>query len=877
MSLLLLCIFFPSSVRAGEKGKTNLLTTDSVKIDTAKTKLRDSLATADSLKKKSGDVDSVIYSSGTDSLIFFVNQKLMKVYGKAELKYKTTNLKSERIAIDFVTDNIDAVGLPDSLNKKGKGYPVLMEGSEKYEGERMKYNFKTLRGFITLAGTKTEGTAYSGVKIKKMDKDTYFVQNGIYTTCDADTPHFCFYSNEMKVIQKEQIVAKWIWLEFGGVPFPIPLPFAVFPLQSGRRSGIIAPTFGERAGYGRSFNHFGYYWAMSDYTDINLTGDYYTRGGYGLHSKFNYSKRYDFSGTLEGGFTNLHSGESTDQDRISQKDWIVNWSHNQKIDPTTSFNAHLSFQSSSYTSLNSANISDQLTQNVESRASFSKTWEESGSNLTVNYSRTQNLKSGDITEVLPSVSFSLSRFYPFQSKTSSTSTDTKQKWYELVGFDYSGEFQNNRNKTGSNLDIHGAIEHSLSTSASPKIGFFTISPSINYHESWYNKRKVMRWETYQVEYNLPEDPGYAKVESNKIVKNKLRLVTDEIHQINMVRTYSFSLAASTKFFGMFNSPLPGVEAIRHTVTPSISYNYTPDFSNDRWGYYDSYKDTSGKWVKYDKFQGYMFNNISSGESQSVSFSVGNVFEMKTKADPTDTSSTEKKFTLLNLNASMSYNFAADSMRFSTLSLNSNTNIGQFLSFQGNASFSPYDHDSTKYINKYLIKEGKGFLALDNFGFSLSTSISADKLKGKKDKDTTDENRTQDEKTIANPNNSGYSNGIFDKKDADFTIPWEISLNYSYRYSRRFYSSGDISSSINGNLGFNLTPAWKISVTGSYDFIAKKVAAPSINISRDLHCWLMTFTWNPSGTYSGYSFELKVKAPQLQDLKLTKRDSFYEGR
>ena len=877
-NLIFICFFLlAGSVQPVLAAKQNayLLFADTLKpvsTDTSKIKHADSTV-ADSLKKKKSDVDSIIYSSGTDSLLFYVNNKMMKVYGTAELRYKTTNLKSENISVNFATNDIEAVGVPDSVNKKGKGYPVLTEGSEKYEGERMRYNFKSLKGFITLAGTKSDGTAYSGIKIKKMDKDTYFVQNGIYTTCDADTPHYCFYGAEMKVVQKEQIVGKWIWLTFGGVPFPIPLPFAVFPIESGRRSGIIAPTYGERQGQGKSFNGFGYFWAINDYTDLKVTADYFTRGSFGMASDFRYAKRYDFSGNLSGGFINTITGDIGDPTRLDKKDWRLSWNHSQTIDPSTRFNAVLSFQSSSYNTIHSTNLKDLLDQTITSNATLFKSWDEAGASMQLSYERQQNLRTGVINEVLPNLSFSKSQFYPFKTKSTD---ENKLTWYEQIGLDYSGLFKNKRNSDTLGLHIRGGIQHNLSTSISPKIGYFNISPSVRYQELWYNKRVVKRMER-QITSTTGSRAISEKPQGNKddiqYTFNDVE-ITDDKNEINMVRTFNMGVSAFTKFFGMFKSPVSGIEAFRHIVTPSISYNYQPDFADDKWGYYDYYVDPRGKKVKYSKFENEVYGGAPSGQSQSLSFNIGNNLEMKTSADPTDTTSKEKKYQLLNLNAGFSYNFAADSMRFSDVNISFNTRVGEFLTFAGGSTLTPYVYDGGNRINKYRVNDGKSPLEMTNFNFDISTSLSAEKLKSADDKKKEDQEKKEDQSAYQQNQGNKTTKGIYEQKDADFSVPWDISLNYNYRYSKY---PGSSSANLSGSLNFNLTPAWKISVTGSYDITNKQVAAPSVTISRDLHCWLMNFTWMPVGSYTGYRFELRVKAPQLQDLKLTKMDNFFEGK
>ncbi|MBZ0199020.1 MAG: LPS-assembly protein LptD, partial [Ignavibacteriaceae bacterium] len=565
--------------------------------DSVSSTVSDSLFIPDSLKsdstvKKTYDIDTVIYASASDSLIFYVQQKKMNIYGDGALKYKTTDLKSANITVDFKTQNIHAVGVPsDSIPQKLKGTPVLTENGETYEGATMKYNFKTQQGFITDAGTKEEGTHYTGEKIKKVDKETYFIENGIYTTCDAESPHYYFSASEMKVVHKEQLISRWIFLNFGGVPFPIPLPFAVFPIQSGRRSGIIAPSFGDDYKYGKYLSRFGYFWAISDYMDINGTADYYFKGSYNLNSRYRYAKRYNFTGQVEGGYSSFKEGDPADLQRNSRTDWRIKVFHNQNITPTLRFDANLEFMSGSYLTRNVTDFNELLRQEVVSNANIFKSWDESGNSLSLSYSRRQDLGTGNINEILPSLTFSRSQSYPFKRKDGAGDS---QKWYELIGYNYNTQLQNKRNKVDNNLQVRGGIQHNLSTSFSPKIGYFSIAPNLRYQEKWYNKRTKI----------APKLSAFS---------GKDTIVTDDVKEINFVRTFGLGVTASTKFYGMFTPNILGIQAVRHTVSPSLSYNYTPDFSKPFWGYYDSYKDSTGKEVRYDKFGREVFGGVSRGE------------------------------------------------------------------------------------------------------------------------------------------------------------------------------------------------------------------------------------------------------------------------
>jgi lipopolysaccharide assembly outer membrane protein LptD (OstA) len=813
----------------------------------------DTSAVRDTTRKKNYDVDTVIYSSASDSLIFYVDKKKMDLYGEGELKYKETDLKSAKIFVDFETNNIDAEGVPsDSFPGKFKGTPVLVDKGEPYDGITMRFNFKTSRGFISKAGSKLEGAIYTGEKIKRMDKETYFIEDGIYTTCDETPPHYYFYAHEMKVIQKQQIVAKWIWLYFGGVPFPLPIPFAVFPIESGRRSGIIVPAFGDDANYGYYFSKFGYFWAIDDYMDLNLYSTYFTRGSYDLDSRFRYAKRYNFSGNIQADYIYRKNGVSTDKAYSTSAEYNITINHNQTIDPTTRLDANLQYSSSNYNRANVTDLNQVLQSTIFSNATLFKNWEEAGNSLSLSYSRTQDLQKGNINEILPNLTYSMSQKYPFKSKDVSN----EQKWYELFGYSYSGQFENVRNKTNGDLNIRGGFNHSLSTSFSPKIGYFNFTPNFSYNEKWYNKYTVEEW-----------------IKSPFTGNDTLNI--RDAHKINFVRTFNMGVSTQTKFYGIFNPDILGIASIRHTVNPSISYNYSPDFSKPGWGYYSTYVDTHGTVQRYDKFQREVFGGVSSGEQQNLSFSLTNIFEMKTKVDPTDTTSKEKKIQLLNLSANMSYNFAADSLKFSDLSIDYRTQVGELLNLSGSTSFTPYDYSGgISRINKFLVNEGKGLFRMTNLSFSISTSLSGEKLKTKESGTPKPEDRPQYE--LENIDRQIYQ-GIYNQKEADFSIPWTLSLSYNYNLSRPTPLTSFKYSNLNGSIDFNLTPNWKFSVAGSYDFQSKQFAAPQIRITRDLHCWVMNFTWNPIGLYRGYNLEIKVKAPQLQDLKLTKKSDFYTGK
>ncbi|MDP4193994.1 MAG: putative LPS assembly protein LptD [Bacteroidota bacterium] len=836
--------------------------TDSTLFNKAKgTAIADSLNTAkqDTSAKKKSDIDAIIYTSGSDSLVFRVDQRKLEIYGNGELKYKKTELKSANIAVDFNLNQIQASGVVDTSDTakvKIKGTPVMSEAGEIYEGNKLTYNFKTQRGLISGAKNKADGGIYGGDKVKKIAPNAYFIKDGTYTTCEADTSHYFFYSKEMKVVMNEQIIARWIWLYIGGVPLPIPLPFGVFPNQSGRRSGIIAPAYGQSAAWGQYFSHLGYFWAINDYMDANITGNIYFRGGYTLESYMRYVKRYDLNGDVNLGYTHL-SGQA--------KNWRIALHHNQSLTPTSRIDANLSFISSfDYVANTGFGRNDILgNQTVTSSASYYKNWDESGNTLTLGYQRTQSFLGAKSTtdEVLPSVYFTKSQAYPFRPK-GSLYDQRNSKWYQDIYYTYSGRLENRRHSDDSTSKTNPGIQHLISVNASPKLGYFSVTPFLSYTENWYDKL---------LEIN--------EVRSEK--DSKYSLVRKEINKLSAVRFFSLGVGASTNLYGIVQPRALGIEAIRHVIRPTLSYTYTPDFSRSVWGYYGTYLDSNGVQQKYNKYENSIFGGAPSTESQSIGLSISNNIEMKTMKDPSDTTSEAKKIQILSFQLSSAYNLAAGvQKRLSNLALSYHTQISDILGLSGSSNYSFYDFDYSKGYesNRFLAsRDGGGLMRLLNFNLSAQISLSAEKFKASGKKQPSASDNAQKSYSSVNRNVRSELTGQYNDESPDYTIPWDLSLNINYSMDKSNPERQTSSTNMGGNLNFNLTPSLKMSMTSNYDFKTHQLVYPEIRIFKDLHCWEMNFTWNPVGTYSGYRFEIRIKASQLRDIKLERSYGQYSGR
>ncbi len=827
-----------------------------ISADTLQAILADTLEPTDTTKvvRSPSGIDSVVTYSASDSIVYSLKAKTMYLYGKGDIGYKELGLKAENIDLNWRTSILNAEGVPDpedTTGKKFRGLPDLIDGGEKYKGSKVTYNFKSKKGKIDLGETEIERGYYYGDAIKKVDTDVLYVGEGRYTTCDLDHPHYYFASPEMKVVVKDKVVARPVYLYISDVPI-FALPFGIFPNERGRRSGLIAPAYGESAQRGRYLTHLGYYWAMSDYMDMSLRGDGYTKGSWVLYSNFRYALRYNFTGGISGSYARTVAGERGDPNYSNEKLFNVRLNHNQEFNPTARLVVDFTFSSGQYYQRTSLNFNDLLRQNIVSNATLTKSWEGTPNSMTLNVRRDQNLQTGQVNEVLPSLSFSRSQSFPFRSGKR-TATSGSQAWYEMIGYTYNGQFTNTRSKvpvgqTGAfTHDERRGVNHAVALNASPKAGYITVTPFFNYTEKWYDKSIVREFS--------PADNS---------------VITRDVKGFKAVRFFDLGVSAGTKLYGIFQPGIFGIKGIRHQVTPSLSYTYQPDFSKPHFGYYGRYIDTTGREQKYSFFEKGIFGGAPAEERQAISFRMGNVFEMKTASD--DTSGQDNKFTLLNLDLGTSYNFARDSLKFDPIGISYRTNIGQWLNIGGSSSFNVYKFEPDpvnplvgRRVNKYLLKEEGRLAELTNFTLSIGTRLSGEK------KATTAGPIKSPEDSLKEKQKSGYV-GLYDTESPDFSIPWNLDLTWNFSQSQENPRIKVRSSNISASLGFNLTEFWKITARSSYDVVSKQFAAPQVTVYRDLHCWEMDFSWVPTGFNRYFKLEIRLKMPQLRDVKVTKQSS-----
>lgn len=801
------------------------------------------------------------------SIEFFVDEQRTILRGNAQVKYKNMRLVAERIIVDWKDNLVIAEGIADTLWTDSlktavdtilvRGTPVFTEDSDEIHGAAMTYNLKSRKGRITEGKTAKEEGYYWGGALKKDTSDVLYAGPASYTTCSLEKPHYTFRSKEMKLVVGNKVIAKPVVLYFSNVPVAA-IPFGIFPSRKGRQSGLIVPTYGESGTQGRYIRHLGYYWAPNDYCDFTGSLDYYERSGFLFHGNSRYNWRYHLSGNVEASITRQHFAAQ------KTRRWEVKALHDQQIDPNTRLNLNANFTSDkSYYQDYSFNLNEQLSQVLRSDATLTHTFPDGKNSFSANVHHEQNLRNDEITQDIPRITFrrGQSAVIPLPRRDQKDTTDVVPAWYHGIYYSYSGEFLHRRlldqvisyPDTSLIQDKRAAARHSLSFNSPQKISYFSITPSLNYSEQWFGEHK-----DYSAEHPLGRN----------------------VNGFIARRTFSAALGMTTKFYGYWLAPLPGVEAIRHTATPTISFNYSPDFSDPQWGYYQTFSDSTGASLTRDRFAGSLFGGTPSGKTRSLSFQLANLFQMKYRSGD-DT----KKIDLFNLNFSTNYNFVADSLKFSPLissfrasPISSNQRIGvlKSLSFDLTTNHSFYKFRDNHEINEYYFDPTAGkILRLRSFDVSTSSAFSIGSLVRPPE---TTRGEERDRLTVSGgsveaPRDTTTEYRPPTRQDQEWylgKIPWDLHLSLHYTANRYNPNNPTETFWLNATVDASLTQNWQISYNTRIDLVQNKVVSAGLTIYRDMHCWEARLVWNPLGIGEGYYLKINIKSSQLQDVKVERR-------
>lgn len=835
------------------------------------------------------DLDNTVTFQAADSMIL-IGKSEAYMYGTSNVTYGNIKLDAAEIRMNLANSTVYAVGVPDSTGEL-VGSPVFEDNGTTYESKTMDYNFKTQKGYITDVITQ-QGEGYlTGGRTKKVDDNTFYTENGRYTTCDNhEHPHFWLQLTKAKVRPKKDVVSGPAYMVLAGLPLPLAVPFGYFPFSEKYSSGIIFPTFGDDYQRGFYLSNGGYYFAINDNIDMALTGEIYTKGSWGLQARSAYVKRYKYNGSFNISYLKSIYGDKGAPDYSKQTNFQVLWSHSQdsKANPNMSLSASVNFTTSGYSrnDLNSY-YSSSFTENTKSSTvNMTYRFPNSKWSLSTTANVAQRTQDSTLTVSFPNITVTMSQLAPFKRKRAVGD----EKWYEKIKLSYSGVFNNSLTakqdvffKKSLIKDWRNGMRHSIPISATFNLfKYINLTPSINFTDRMYTSKVRRQW-----------DPN-ASAE-----------VCDTSYSFYNVWDFTSSLSLDTKVYGFFQ-PLPflgdKVKMIRHVFTPTISFSASPDFGSSFFGYYGSYQrpDVNGvmQTHQYSYFPNSLFGVPEVGRNGSVSVSLANNLEMKVKTD--NDSIGEKKISLIeNFTVSQSYNFAADSMNWSNINTSLMLRLVKNFNLNLSATWDVYTYQLNSAGNPVRVniprfKAGKGLGRLSSTGTSFSYTFNNNTFKrknkdnGNKPPESQAEDFAQD--ISDDPSHDGSERNKKDDSGIEmnpdgymkWSVPWSLTFNYSVNYGYGAFNKKkmEYDGRITQNLSFsgNISPTknWNFSFSASYNFDLKKIAYMNCSVSRDLHCFTMTASFVPVGPYKSYNFHIAVKSSLLQDLKYDKRSSNSNG-
>ncbi|WP_289046214.1 putative LPS assembly protein LptD [uncultured Olleya sp.] len=825
----------------------------------------------DSIKPKPL-LSSTISYKATDYMSYKQKEAKMYLYNQAQVLYEDMDISAGVIILDYNNDLVYAKGIKDSLGEYTQK-PVFKQGENVIEPDSIVFNTQTRKGLIYNSVTEQQQGRLITETTKRVNDSVYYLRNSKFTTSDnVEDPEYYFLIRKGKLVPNKKVITGLTNLFIYDVPTPIGLPFAFFPLSKKRTSGIIFPSFGEDGNRGYFLQNGGYYFPINDHVDLALLGDYYTNGSYGLRLESKYATRYKYSGNVGFRYENLITSERGFPDYAKSTIYNLRWSHSQdtKASPNSRFAASVNLGSSNYytQSINQLNLPNTQNNTLSSSVSYSKTFQgEPQANISLAATHSQNTQTESINMTLPTFQGSLSRIYPFAAKDGS-----KKGILQNINLQYSVRAENNIVTTDSLFfkkemfdDAKVGAQHSIPISTNFKIfDYFSVTASTNFQETWTLKTVEKYYDTDNEE-----------------------IITNDVNGFDAFRTYNFSTSIGTTLYGMFNLDKEKkgkkLQAIRHVIRPSISYNINPAFDN----YYDEFEviDADGTTKsEYTRFEDNLFGTPNQTFSSSIGIGLSNNFEAKVR-DKDTTNVEPKKITLLNnLNFSTSYNIAGDSLKWSPLRVTGGTQLfDNKMSVNFGASLDPYAlNTNNTRINTFNINNGGSLFRLTSANLTMSYSLSS------KSGDAKNENDAVDDRLLSGGRaddlfgvSQDFANQQANQRDEDKEervpdefynnkIPWSLRFAYAVNYANSTRQNEISSHSLMFSGDIELTPKWSIGGSSSYDFKNNGFGLTQLRFERDLLSWRMNFTWVPFGTYNSWNFFIGIKSSILKDLKYEQR-------
>ncbi len=829
----------------------------------------------DTLKKPSNDtisrpaegedeLEEQVKYSAQDSIVSEPSTGKAILYGKAWVTYGEMRIDAEFIEIDYTKNLIIAYGKKDSLGKN-VGTPVFKESAEEMNAEKIMYNLKTKKGKIFNALTKQGELLVIGKEIKKDSSNVIYMKDMQCIPCQEADARTIFRATKAKIIPDDKIVTGPMYLEIGGVPTPLGLPFGYFPNTNRQHSGILIPTFGSSAERGFNLRQGGFYWGINDKTAMVIRGDIYANGSWALNTSNNYNVLYKSRGAVNLGFSQFNIGDKDIPAQFSkEKAYEIGWVHQQdnKSNPSIQFGANVNIKNNqTYNRLNAINSGQYLTNTFQSNVNFTKTYKLSSLSLNATHSQNTNTKQVDIT--FPSLTFNVNRFFPFKRADA-----VRPNVFDKIGVSYLLTAQNTlsghedslfkvnpeqNNNLLSSLEnkMKYGVKHSVPISTNFNVlKYITVTPGLNLSAFMYTRSTQKEFVNYLVP---PRDTLPAK--DSSYVRNSIKKGFAGGYDAN------FSTAFSTKVYFDYVFRKGKVKQIRHLLIPTLTYVYRPDFGKEQYGFWKQVQtDITGRTARYSIFENNIYGGPGIGEQNSLAINLNNTFDAKVK-QKTDTGIVYNKIALLqNISLSTAYNFAADSFKMSLIGVTARTVLFKNFDISASSTFDPYGYSRIrgKRMAAFAYEYNDVLLRFTNAYFTVGTSFSSDKLQAAR--------KLRKPPDMTNGAEKGATNDL----NPNESLPWNINLTYNLSLSNVDFTKIQTVQTINTTADVMPTKYWKLGVTTGFDCTNQKLSYTSFNITRDLKCWEARISWVPFGFNKSYMFTLNLKTSMLSDFKIPKQ-------
>lgn len=837
----------------------------------------DSLMQLDSIRvsvkdtiRKKGGLDASVRRLAEFEKVDLLKKEL-QLYDKAELYYKDIELKAGRIIMNYDKDEVFAGRIKDSLGNYSQ-YPYFKQGNNIVEADSIHFNTVTKKARVWNSRSDQGEFRVKAELTKKENDSVYYMKNARFTTSkNIDDPEYYFLTDKVKLVPGKKVVVGFTNMWIADVPTPLALPFAFFPMTSEAESGFIIPTFGDNNAQGYFLQNGGYYFALGDYYDLAVTGDYYTNGSYGLRFQSAYANRYKFNGNVHIRFENIVTGERGLPDYERRRSYNIQWTHNQdaKANPNSRFSAQVNLGTSKYfrNSLNLTNVGATLNNTMQSSVSYSKTFQTVPQvNFSISATHNQNTNTEVINMTLPTLQASVDRIFLFAPADA-----PKKGFIKNLNLQYNLRGENRIQTTDSLFfksemfsDARSGLQHTIPLSTNFKVfKHFSVSASTNYQETW-----VMN--TIRKEFDQAS-------RTDTIINEK---------GFDSFRTYNFSSSIGTTIYGNFNfGDDKKLQAIRHVIRPSLSYSYTPSFDQ----YYDRYEiDSYGNYREYTRFESGVFGAPSQFYSNNLGIAVNNTFEAKVRSKDENEEEPKKVMLLNNLNFTTSYDLAKDSLNWAPMRVTAGTALfKEKMNVNFGATLNPYAiNNAGETIDVYNINNGGSLFRMTSANVTVNYAFSSDDAKSgdgrDKDSQTARNGGREDDLFGQATDLSDSRESMFGEEEEDESqdkseggffnakLPWDLRLAYSLTYSNNNREKKISGSSLMVSGNVDITARWKMGFSTGYDFVQNGVTFTQLRFERDLLSWRMDFNWVPFGDNTYWGFFIGVKSSVLSDIKWDKR-------